>query len=283
LIATRWSKTIRDHCRDRDVGLRGGSTFRLIALKGSAGMPGEALFQGDDYARAFARDGYFIREGVISEAEVESLRMAVARVPNGEEVRRKRRVYGVRNLLEICPAVEELARQAHIRQLVTPVLGENAFAVRAIFFDKVPGSNWSLFWHQDNVISVAARREVAGYTGWSNKAGVWQVQPPAPVLGNMLAVRIHLDDCGTENGPLRVLPGSHRYGWLDEQLDDWKSRVPEVVCEVRRGGVVTMCPLLLHASAAAGHRRVIHIEYACDDLPVGLEWRNRVGVLSGRA
>jgi hypothetical protein len=248
-------------------------------------MTSEVRFEGVRYAREFARDGYFICEGVISDVEVERLRTAVARIPNREEVRRRRGVYGVRNLLEICPAVEELARQTTIRQFVTPVLGESAFAVRAIFFDKVPGSNWSLFWHQDNVISVSARVEVAGYIGWSNKAGVWQVQPPSQILANMLAVRVHLDDCGLENGPLRVLPGSHRFGWLDEQLDDWKKRVPEVVCEVRRGGIVTMCPLLLHASAksaAPGHRRVIHIEYAYDDLPGGLEWNNRVGGLEER-
>ena len=249
-------------------------------------MPNEVAFQPDRYAQDFVRDGYFICEGVLSDADVERLRTAVARIPNGEEVRRRHGVYGVRNLLEICPAVEELATQAQIRQFVTPVLGERAFAVRAIFFDKVPGSNWSLFWHQDNVISVSSRVDVPGFIGWSNKAGVWQVQPPAPILAHMLAVRVHLDDCGLENGPLRVLPGSHRHGWLDDRLDEWKQSVPEVVCEVQRGGVVTMCPLLLHASAksaAAGHRRVIHIEYACDDLPRGLEWNNRVGGSEERA
>ena len=243
-------------------------------------MPNEAHFEADRCADDFARDGYSIREGVLSDVEVERLQAAVAQIPNGEEVRRRGGVYGVRNLLEICPAVEGLARQSNIRQFVTPILGDSAFAVRAIFFDKVPGSNWSLFWHQDNVISVAARVEVAGYTGWSIKAGLWQVQPLAQVLAKMVAVRVHLDDCGRENGPLRVLPGSHRFGWIDEQLDDWKARVPEVICTVRSGGVVTMCPLLLHASArsaAPGHRRVIHIEYACDGLPGGLEWRNRVG------
>jgi hypothetical protein len=237
-------------------------------------------FHADRYAEGFQREGYSIREAVLADVEVERLRMAVAQIPNGEEVRRKRGVYGVRNLLEICPSVEELARQANIRQLVTPVLGESAFAVRAIYFDKVPGSNWSLFWHQDNVISVAAQVEVPGYVGWSNKAGVWQVQPPAQVLANMMAVRVHLDDCGPDSGPLRVLPGSHRSGWLDEQLDEWKQRVPEVICTVRRGGGVTMCPLLLHASAkstALGHRRVIHLEYACEELLEGLEWKNRVG------
>jgi ectoine hydroxylase-related dioxygenase (phytanoyl-CoA dioxygenase family) len=237
--------------------------------------------QPNDFVAAFHRDGYFIQEGVLSEAEVDGLRQAVANLPNREEVRRRRSVYGVRNLLEICPHVVTLAADPRIRQFVTPILGDHAFAVRAIFFDKVPDANWSLFWHQDSVIAVKQRREVAGFVGWSQKAGVWQVQPPSEVLAHMVAVRVHLDDCGADNGPLRVLPGSHRCGWLDDELDEWKSRVAEVTCTVNCGGVVAMCPLTLHASAAServGHRRVIHIEYAAEELPHGLEWYHRIGL-----
>lgn len=234
-----------------------------------------------EYAADFRRDGYFIREGVVPLGETEHLRSAIGALPNRKEVRRKRGVYGVRNLLEICPEVRGLAAMPAVRRFAAAVLGRGAFAVRAIFFDKVADANWSLFWHQDNVIAVRERREVDGFLGWSQKAGVWQVQPPADVLANMVAVRVHLDDCGPANGPLRVLPGSHRHGWLDDELDDWKRRVPEVVCTVARGGIVAMCPLILHASApseAASHRRVIHIEYAAAELPGGLEWNNRVGV-----
>ncbi|HVX62807.1 MAG TPA: phytanoyl-CoA dioxygenase family protein [Pirellulales bacterium] len=233
----------------------------------------------NEYATAFRRDGYFIRENVISGDEVQRLRHAVSELPNREEVRRKRSIYGVRNLLEICPAARALAATASVRRFAAAVLGDGAFAVRAIFFDKVPGANWSLFWHQDKVIAVKERRDVPGFTAWSQKAGVWQVQPPAEVLAQMVAVRVHLDDCGPANGPLRVLPGSHRFGWLDEQLDEWKRRVPEVVCMAASGGVVAMCPLTLHASAAsetASHRRVIHIEYAAAELPAGLQWNNRI-------
>src|SRR6266581_105158 len=137
----------------------------------------------------------------------------------------------------------------------------------------------SEFWQQDNVIAVRERLEVPGFVGWSQKAGVWQVQPPVEVLAQMIAVRVHLDDCGADNGPLRVLPGSHRCGWLDDDLDAWKAGVPEMVCTVKCGGILVMCPLLLHASAAsesAGHRRVIHIEYAAADLPAGLDWNIRI-------
>lgn len=232
-----------------------------------------------NYAATFIREGYFVAESVLPLSEIQPLREAIERLPNREEVRRRKGVYGVRNLLEISPAVRQLACDRRVRRFVEPVLGEEAFAVRAVFFDKVPGANWSLFWHQDNVIAVNGQGDLPGYTGWSCKAGVWQVQPPADVLAGMVAVRIHLDDCGLHNGPLRVLPGSHCHGWLDASLEEWKRRVPEVVCVTDVGGVVSMCPLTLHASAPAdspAHRRVIHIEYANRDLPAGLDWNTRV-------
>ena len=237
------------------------------------------LFNDKQYADQFRHQGYFVCDQVLADDEVEHLQRALAGISAGEEVRRKGSVYGIRNLLEICPAVRELSARPHIRRFVTPLIGDHAFAVRAIFFDKVRDANWSLFWHQDNVVAVKQQRDVPGFVGWSQKAGVWQVQPPAEVLAGMVAVRVHLDDCGPGNGPLRVLPGSHRHGWLDDQIDEWKRQVGEVTCAVGRGGVVTMCPLTLHASAASqsvDHRRVIHIEYAGDDLPHGLEWNNRV-------
>ena len=227
----------------------------------------------------FEQNGFHVADGVLPPEVVERLRDVIARLPDGEAVHRRRGVYGVRNLLEICPEVRELAADPRVRRFVVPILGDTAFAVRAVFFDKVPGANWSLFWHQDNVIAVNRRLDLPGYTGWSCKAGVWQVQPPVGVLGRMVAVRVHLDDCGPENGPLRVLPGSHRHGWLDDRLDEWKARVPEVLCVTAAGGVVVLCPLTLHASAPAekpAHRRVIHIEYANEDLPAGLDWNTRV-------
>jgi len=240
----------------------------------------QSYFNPTDYAVKLDRDGYFVCDEAISQDSVEELRQAIGAIPQRDEVRRKRSVYGVRNLLEICPAVNSLAASSAIRRFVTPVLGDQAFAVRATFFDKPPEANWSLFWHQDNVIAVSRRLEVPGFVGWSRKAGVWQVQPPSQILAKMIAVRVHLDDSGPRNGPLRVLPGSHRVGWLDDQLDEWKSRVPEVICVVQCGGVITMCPLILHASArseSAGHRRVIHIEYAAAELPSGLDWNTRIG------
>ena len=228
------------------------------------------------YAGSFKRDGYACLTRVLSTAAVVDLRSAIERVPPSEAVRRKTQVYGIRNLLELVPEIAAISVNPAVWQFVTPILGDNAFATRAILFNKTPDANWALGWHQDNVIAVARHVETPGFSAWGQKAGVWQVQPPAEILSRMLALRIHLDDCGAENGALRVIPGSHCHGWLDDEIAQWKERVAEVTCEAPAGGIVAMCPLTLHASSRAvrpGHRRVIHIEYANEPLPGRLNWK----------
>jgi ectoine hydroxylase-related dioxygenase (phytanoyl-CoA dioxygenase family) len=106
------------------------------------------------------------------------------------------------------------------------------------------------------------------------------VQPPVAVLEQMLAVRIHLDRCGPDNGPVRVIDGSHRHGRLSAtQIDMLRRSEVERDCLVEQGAVLAFRPLILHASSPAitpAHRRVIHIEYAAHDLPTPLEWHDRV-------
>src|SRR5688572_16163482 len=160
-------------------------------------------------------------------------------------------------------AVKELARSEAIRKLVEPIVGSEARVVRSILFDKNADRNWGVPWHQDLTICVRERKETAGFVGWSVKDGVTHVQAPREVLEGMLTVRVHLDDCGMENGPLRVLAGSHRFGWLEAaEIERLKREGAEVACVVGRGGVVLMRPLILHASSKArapGHRRVVHL------------------------
>jgi ectoine hydroxylase-related dioxygenase (phytanoyl-CoA dioxygenase family) len=158
-------------------------------------------------------------------------------------------------------------------------LGQRAFAVRGILFDKTPDANWKVVWHQDLTIAVLERHDVIGFGPWSEKDGVPHVQPPAALLADMVGIRIHLDDCTETNGPVRVLPGSHRAGrLLPDQIDRWRNTTPEIVCTVRRGGILAFHSLLLHGSSPAIeplHRRVIHLEYVAakwKELPNGLKW-----------
>ena len=186
--------------------------------------------------------------------------------------------YAQRNLLSV-PSVLGLAMSRPVRELIEPFLGPRCFAVRGIFFNKTRGSNWKVMWHQDLTIAVREREDVDGFGPWTVKAGVLHVQPPPDIMSGILAIRLHLDESGLENGPLRVIAGSHREGRLSaEQIASWEKK-NSVICAVPKGGALLMRPLLLHASSAcviSKSRRVIHLEFAATDLPNGLEWHVRI-------
>jgi ectoine hydroxylase-related dioxygenase (phytanoyl-CoA dioxygenase family) len=223
------------------------------------------------------KDGYTICTGVADAHVVQELLDATAAVSPGAAVRAKdARVHAVRNLMSAVPAVRRFAESPAARAAVMPILGTGAKVVRAILFDKTPGANWKVAWHQDLSIAVRERADVPGFGPWSVKSGVTHVQPPPQLLARMLTLRLHLDDCGPANGPLRVLPGSHTDGALPPaEVAAWRERVRPEACLVPAGGAVLMRPLILHASSVAtalGHRRVVHLEWSADDLPGGLRW-----------
>jgi ectoine hydroxylase-related dioxygenase (phytanoyl-CoA dioxygenase family) len=91
---------------------------------------------------------------------------------------------------------------------------------------------------------------------------------PAEALSCVVALRVHLDDSGPDNGPLRVVPGSHRFGRLSTaRINELVGDVAPIECTVGAGGIVAMRPLVLHASSKSVSRRprrVLHVEYATD-------------------
>lgn len=216
--------------------------------------------------------GSFITPAFLPSQTLDRLRSACAELA----VRGGGARAGVRNLTSEHHAFADLAASAMVRDLVGSVLGAGAFVARSILFDKSPDRNWDVVWHQDTTIAVAERLDTPGFGPWSVKRGVVHVQPPAVVLERMLTVRIHLDDCGPGNGPLLVVPGSHCRGIIpDAQIDAAACERDAVACHAPAGAAVLMRPLLLHASKKAeipAHRRVIHLEFAADELPGGLRW-----------
>ena len=183
-------------------------------------------------------DGFAIVEGVLSRTTVEHLLTSLEHIGDTGSVRKRGGIFAVRNLLDVSSEVRELAHSKAIRVLVEPVLGK-------------------------------------GFGPWSMKADVLHVQSPAEVLEHMVSVQLHLDNCGEENGVLRVIPGSHLHGRIS--MDDISAmrETHEVVCAVGVGGALLIRPLLLHASSpsrVAGRRRVVHLDFTSVQLPNGMRW-----------
>jgi hypothetical protein len=173
-------------------------------------------------------------------------------------------------------ALPALLEHGPIAAIAASCLGAPAWPVRAVLFDKSPGNNWALGWHQDRTVAVRQRRDVPGYGAWSVKQGIPHVEPPFAVIAGMATLRIHLDPVPEDNAPLLVAPGSHRLGRIPEAaIAATVARCGTAVCLAEAGDVWAYATAILHASAAStsgGRRRVLQVDYACTSLPGGLEW-----------
>jgi len=222
----------------------------------------------------YEKKGYFIVKNAINEDKIESLINALTVFE--KEINH----YGIRDLMNKLPDIRELALSVSILSIAKKILGDGARPIRAVFFDKLPGANWNVAWHQDTSIVVKAKINIPGFSFWREKQGAMHVEPPEKYLSNIVTLRIHLDPANTETGVLRVIPETHKEGRVSSKniLDIVeKSEVKE--CTAQPGDVLLMNPLLFHSSRKASkpvHRRIIHLEYSAMSLPKPLEWHERV-------
>jgi hypothetical protein len=225
----------------------------------------------DDFVRVaddFATDGICVCAGVIAAASV----MKVQALPGFSLGGRP----GSRDLKPRAEVADLVGPRGVLTKAAAALMGQQACAVRILYFDKTPEKNWAVPWHQDRTIAVADRVATPGFGPWSLKAGVHHVEPPESILRNIVSLRLHLDDCGSDNGPLQALRGSFRLGRVPaQQIRQHVDRGSISVCCAKAGDVVAMRGLTIHASERAlrpGHRRVLHVDFSCADLPGGLEW-----------
>jgi ectoine hydroxylase-related dioxygenase (phytanoyl-CoA dioxygenase family) len=203
--------------------------------------------------------GFQAYERVLSASKCEEL----AAVRASPQLARSRA--GARHLMSHA-TVAAIASSERLATIARAALGGSAVPYRATLFEKSGASNWLVVWHQDTALPLVERFDALDWGPWSQKAGIHYAHAPTWALAQIVALRLHLDDCGTDNGPLRVIPGSHALGVLsDEEVFRVSKEQSSVDCLVPRGGVLAMRPLLIHCSpkaASAAPRRVLHIEYA---------------------
>ena len=182
---------------------------------------------------------------------------------------------GARHVLAV-PEVRSIASDESLLAIARDYVGSGALPFRATLFDKSLSANWLVTWHQDTALPILHKRDAAGWGPWTKKAGVLHAIAPAEALERIIALRVHVDDSTADNGPLRVISGTHDRGILSSAaIGQMITRASPVDCVVNAGGVIAMRPLILHASSKARTdqpRRVLHIEYAGSrQLPGGLE------------
>ncbi|MFK7938619.1 MAG: phytanoyl-CoA dioxygenase family protein [Roseovarius sp.] len=169
---------------------------------------------------------------------------------------------------------------AQVAQL--PALGQIAKLwpgmrpVRMVSFAKQEGRNWAVPWHQDRIIAVKERADVAGFGNWSCKGGDWHCEAPLDVLKRMLFVRLHLDASTAQNGAMEIALGSHRLGLVPAPDAEARAGACETeITQAAPGDILVLSMLTLHRSRpsqVSAPRRVLRVDMSAHSLTAPLEW-----------
>jgi ectoine hydroxylase-related dioxygenase (phytanoyl-CoA dioxygenase family) len=164
-----------------------------------------------EQVQAYRRDGYLVIENVLSARQLDTLHKVIdTLVQASREVTDHNHIYDlepthsadeprVRRIKEphnVHPAFREIAFSPKIAEILTPLIGTTS-GIRyqtGKLNMKSAGYGAAVEWHQD-----------------------WAFYPHTN--DDLLAIGLYLDDCGPDNGPLMVIPGSHTWPIADHHAD----------------------------------------------------------------
>ena len=231
------------------------------------------------YLKEIESEGFTIIENIYTNEEIKNLISIIESETENKisesTFRQSQDLFAIRQFHKEIPESLKYIFNQNLNDIIKSNFGEYFFITKSIYFDKPEKSNWFVSYHQDLTISVDKKVELKNFQNWTNKQNQFAVQPPTEILENNFTIRIHLDKTTNENGALKVINKSHKKGVYRIENLDLKT---ETVCEVERGGIMIMKPLLFHASNKTTNnerRRVIHIEFSNQELPNGLKWSEK--------
>lgn len=222
---------------------------------------------------AYNQDGYLLMPELLRQEEVALLREKLPELLAEEGPHVKRDAEGAPPKIVYAPHVSQepyrlLCRVPRLLGTVTELLDDDAYIYQSRINLKMPfaGDAWS--WHQD-------------FSAWHRGDGL-----PEP---RAIMVAVFLHDCTPANGPLLVIPGSHRSA-MDEILArekdvqgyaDERVTTETLKALADRTGIQDLCgkagtvafihPTLLHGSATnmtPWPRSILYFNYnACSNYP----------------
>jgi ectoine hydroxylase-related dioxygenase (phytanoyl-CoA dioxygenase family) len=208
----------------------------------------------DDEKRKLDTDGYLVMERLMDQRLLDQLRRRVDELfeeegaQAGAEFKQEPHSRRLANLVDKGEVFERVIDTPRILDCMEHVLGPRFKLSSLNVRSADPDNNWSQPLHADS-------GAVADERGYWVCNSVWM-----------------LDDFTAQNGAIRMVPGSHRWGMApDQALSDLYAPHPqEILLTGLAGTVVVMNAHMWHGGTAnrtAAHRRAMHVYYTRWDKP----------------
>ena len=195
----------------------------------------------------YDRDGFILVENVVDPETLDRLRAVIAEFKDrSRSVSRSDAVFDVgpghspetprlrrlKHPVDLHPEFDSLMRSEAILDIIAPLLGGTVRFDDSKLNFKPVGGTAKIEWHQD-----------------------WAFYPHTN--DDLLAVGVMIEDCTQENGPLMIIPGSHRGEILNHHRNGYFcGGIPEEAVEDRLNEAVTLTAPA--GSITVHHARALH-------------------------
>ena len=146
----------------------------------------------------FKNEGYYLYKNVFSKKECNDLKCYLESLNSKIDIPFTSIPWGWGNLIKSDP-FKLIVQNSQLNNFCERVLGESYRYLTLMVNNKAPWVGPSVEWHQESI-------NMKTYASGCDQENDWQ---------KFLQIYIALDHQTTDNGCLRVFPGSHKFGLLD--------------------------------------------------------------------
>lgn len=205
---------------------------------------------------AFSEKGYVVAPKLLSDDDIRRLREALLSVFRGEidtqsppyeykywydKVKQYHegsiQIMKINNAWWINKTISSLVHSSVIGKIAADLLGTDEIRI----------------WHDQAILKPALgdknSTEKSGNIGWHQDYGYWQVSNNP----NMITAWIPLQDVGTENGSLRTITGSHKWGLIPGSAEFFNPDLDGLKDKFSKHGDWTDEPSIMKAGQVAFH------------------------------
>lgn len=181
-----------------------------------------------DHIRKYNEHGYIFPMDIFTREEADANRAYFEEIMRRAEAE-EHNSFSINGWHRTCRGIYDLVMNPRILDCVQDLVGDTMVCTMTHYFCKMPGDVKRVSWHQD--------------------ASYWPLTP-----SKVVTVWLAIDDVGTDNGPMTVIPGSHRYGQIpfEQSTPEEKNVLGQSVHDPDRWGGAPV-PFVMKAGQISMH------------------------------
>ena len=217
--------------------------------------------------------GYTQLNFVYTQREIRRIKLEINKYDKEVSIKQPRSQF----ILKTLPSLKNILINHNLLKIIHSI-DKEAFIVRSVLFDSKYSQEVDEKWRQSKDINTIIQNDNHKLIDDTQTDQLQLTEADENLLRKMFIIRIYLDDISLKNGPLKLIPGSHKKVLSENEVQTITDNSTPVISDIPAGGIQILKPLLLVSNSLAvsqKRRRILQLEFSSVELKDGFNWYER--------